>query len=80
MFYFTFFREVSSGYYLLQGETKLRLLEAHRKIPYKYVVVRRQGKPLWEYLVGIKPVVSGHVNRCLIIPESAIKSSGKYIG
>ena len=69
-----------SGYYVLEGETKLSLQEAYRKIAYKYVVVRPQGKDLWECLIGCKPHVFGHVNRCLSIPPDSVKSNGKWIG
>lgn len=71
---------MSSGYYLLEGKTKLSMQQAHRNIPYKYVVVRAKKNELWECLIGFKPVVSGHVNRCLSIPEPSIKSNGECIG
>ena len=73
------FRTVPNGYYLLEGEAKLNLQEAKQKIAYKYVVVRSQGKDLWECLIGVKPNVSAHVNRSLNIPEKSVKSNGRCI-
>lgn len=73
-------REVSNGYHVLEGRTELSLRDASRRIAYKYVVVRPQGKDLWECLIGFKPFVTDkHVNRCLSIPESSIKSNGKSV-
>ena len=75
---FCFLREISNGYFILEGKAKLSLQEAYRGVSYKYVVVQQNGKDLWECLIGFKSLVPGHVNRCLIIPEASIKANSKY--
>ena len=63
----------------MEGQSKLTLREAQRKIAYKYYVIRSHAKNLWEGLVGFKPNNPGkHVNRCLIIPPKDIKDAGKF--
>ena len=80
MFYFQILSSlIPNGYYLLEGETKLSLQEAKRKTAYKYVVVRSQGKDLWEFLIGVRPIVPAYVNRCLNIPEKSVKSNGRFL-
>jgi len=80
------FRALFDGNYLLEGEAKLSLQQASRMIAYKYVIIPNQGriakdkatKIHWECLIDFGPLMYGkHVNRCLRIPESSIKSNGK---
>lgn len=80
------FRVLPDGNYVLEGKAKLTLPQAAGIIAYKYVVIPNQrqtakdksAKVLWECLIDFGPFMAGkHVNRCLRIPESSIKSSGK---
>ena len=63
----------------MEGRAKVTLQDAHDGVSYKYAVLQPNGKELWECLIGFKPLVSGHVNRCLIIPESSIKGNSKCV-
>ena len=74
-----FLREVSNGYFILEGRAKLTLEDAHNAVSYKYAVLPPNGKEVWECLIGSKPRGFGHVNRCLIIPESSIKGNSECI-
>ena len=78
---FNLFASRFSGKLLvLQCEVRVPLEYASYKSAYKYVLVDKDNKSTWEYLVEFSRYFYGNANRCLVVGAEYARENRKLKG